>query len=233
MEIEEGRKKEMIEVPTRLGLVEVKEGRVTKIRVPELGNQVFVALEQLEQRQVEEEQVVEEVVLQPTAEELDKGKVIAIVNTVKIHENVAKDVRDTLNGEGTYDDLMSIMRKWYRGLKKESSQHTYLTAYRKHFGCGRIPRGSIRNFPRKKRIRRKPVDAIGFDKTYGVWIKKDNHQLVIRALHKYMFKATTDSIVESTRLKKARVLAILHYMLTHKEATKKYDENQTPVYHAL
>lgn len=137
------------------------------------------------------------------------------------------------------DDMKKILEEEHTDVKP-STIKKYISCYRKHIkehGYGASPsfhtkkRGPKKGKKRKYK-RKKPAGAIGYDKTYKTWIKEDNFGLVMRALRKYGFKATSKNIAKETRLSVHRVNAILHWMIDHKKAYKNYDkETFEPVYY--
>jgi len=134
------------------------------------------------------------------------------------------------------DNLVSILQDEHPDVKA-STIKKYVSCYRRHIkdhGYSASPsfHTKKKGKKRKKYNRKKPVGAIGYDKTYKTWIKEDNYALVIRALRKYGFKATSKNIAKETRLSVHRVNAILHWMIDHKKAYKNYDkETFEPVYY--
>lgn len=154
-----------------------------------------------------------------------KGPVIDYKNHQAIRQNVAHDFNDAIKNDASYAELGDVLKKWYQDIKL-STVKVYISAYKKH---SISPKFTPKK--RKKYRRRKPQDAVGYDKSYRTWVRNDEHALVMRALRKFNFKATTANIVEETRLKKSRVYIVIHYMLEKGEAYKNRDRTtRQPIY---
>jgi len=154
---------------------------------------------------------------------IDKGKAIDRKHHTTIYDNVLNEIKDCVSPS----EIEDIIQKYYVG-NKPTSIRAVASVYRKY-----IENHEEQQKPNRKRryTRRKPKDSVGFDKTYGVWIKKDHYLSVKKILHRYMFKATTKTISEETKIPLSRVSATLHYLIDKKEAYMKYDEDGFPEYH--
>jgi len=133
------------------------------------------------------------------------------------------------DGKTETKDLVGIVKKYYK-FNKDSSHKTIVSVYRTYV---QLSKGQEVKKPVKKYKKRRPKNSVGFDKTYGIWIKEEHYRLVTKALHKYGFKSTTKSIVHETRIPQGRVTATLHYMISKREAYMKYDKEGSPVYHPI
>jgi hypothetical protein len=150
---------------------------------------------------------------------------LATISGVTIYQSVLDKIFDGMK-KGI--PMLKVIRKEYPHITSKSVGK-YACCYRSYIRKNVSTNGDEQFFRRRKqrkRRRKKPKDAIGFDKTYKVWIRQDNYDLIIRALRKYDFRATTKNIAEETRLPAHKISATLHYMIDNDMAYRTYDSNK-------
>lgn len=69
-----------------------------------------------------------------------------------------------------------------------------------------------------------PPNTIGYCKNYGTYIKRPEHDKVLRIIKKYNGLATNEMLVAETGIKKNRMTAILRWMKDEKEIKPVYTE---------
>jgi len=196
MEIENGK------IKIEAYLYSMKAGEVSEI---EYKGNLFVL-----NRSQEVEEAVEEIEQEPSVDVLDKGKVIGHCGTTCIYENVYNTVHNMLSLNKSRREIKERLKKFYPGIKAVSID-AYFTVH-KNFKPKKVKR---------KYKKRRPKNKVGFDKSYQVWIDKEKYEKVKKALHKWNFVATTESLVKETNLSLYEVNAILHYMRDHNKIFRK------------
>ena len=83
-----------------------------------------------------------------------------------------------------------------------------------------------------KRRRKRPSDAIGFDKKYKAWILSDDFQKVKNAVNKFGVLSTSKYIQQETELSLHKVMATLDYMISHGKIQRK-TSNQGKLYYSF
>lgn len=160
----------------------------------------------------------------------DKGEKVITETGIPIFTNIIEDIKAC---NTNIQEMENVISKYYPDMKEKSIKR-YVYDYRKNIGGDISPK--VYNMPNiqktKKRRRRKPKDAIGRDDTYHIWILQDEYDSVKKAINKWGFTATTESIVDVTGLKAGRVRASLHWMLKKHEIYMSRD-NLTPTYHSI
>jgi hypothetical protein len=162
----------------------------------------------------------------------DRGRAIKTYMHNKVYENIANDVKEAI------DNGRSIKRaiKKYYPEAKTSTIKSYVSMYKRFFretDSGTVPH---RNKYSKRYQKKAPEGSYAYSKTYQSYVKQDEVDLVLRALHKVGcdYKPTTDQIVAETRMKKNRVLATLSVLQEQGKVGYKIgykDHPLTPVYH--
>lgn len=157
----------------------------------------------------------------------DKGERVATESGVPIFANILEKIK--LCGNDT-QEMEKIISEYHPDIK-EKSVEKYVYSYRKNIGGGISPKSYTRG-TKKRRRRRKPKGAIGKDDTYNVWIMPDEYNNVKKAINKWGFTATTESIMDVTGLKDGRVRAVIHWMLKKHEIYMTRDKH-VPTYHSI
>lgn len=152
------------------------------------------------------------------------GEVIGTCSGTLLHKKTVDLIEKT---DKSREAIRNVVDNVYRGTKL-STRRTYARGYYKYFQNGRQL-----DEPKQKTSsnasRTKPSNAIGKSKKYQILIKKDEYLAVKRAINKWNFNATTNSIHELTNIPKQRVRATLDYMLGKHEIYMKY-EDAVPLY---
>jgi len=155
----------------------------------------------------------------PTREKQGKyGKVVGTCKGTLLHKKTLDLIEQT---DKSRESIRNVIDNVYRGTKL-STRRTYVRGYYTYFQNGRKLDTPTSN-------NKKPADTVGKSKKYKIWIKKNEYLAVKRAINKWNFVATTDSIHELTGISKQRVRATLDYMLGKHEIYLKYD-NAVPLY---
>ena len=124
-------------------------------------------------------------------------------------------------------EMVKVVKTYYPNLKKRSVEK-YAHVYYRYIK--EAPHSQKTPEPKKLRKSRRPKDAVGKDEVYNTWVMKDEYDKVKRAINKWGFKATTQSISDVTGIRQNRVRAILH-MLQKKHDVYLTYEDLTPIYH--
>lgn len=161
-----------------------------------------------------------------------KGARITGIMGVPIHTNIL----EKLKLYGDEQKMMEIVSSYYPNIK-EKSIRKYLYSYIKYISGDISPehytdKAQQQTQPKKRQKSRKPKGALGRDNTYNTWVMPEERDSVKRAISKWGFKATTESIGDVTGIKSGRVRAILHWMLKKHEIYMSR-EDLTPVYHIV
>ena len=158
----------------------------------------------------------------------DKGERITTEVSVPIFTNVLEKIK--LCGTD-FREMEKVISEYYD--MKEKSIRRYVYGYRKYIGGDIAPKQyNTKLVTKKRRMKRKPKGSLGKDDTYNIWIMSDEHSNVKKAINKWGFIATTESIADITGLKMGRVRAILHWMLKKHEIYISRDK-LTPIYRQL
>lgn len=161
-----------------------------------------------------------------------KGNALFRIGHNTGYTKVYEELKPLLDRDAPKSEMIDLIAKYYPQSKSTSHQ-VYLGSYKQYHRSLSNPTQIENKSKRKKYKKRKPSDAVGFDKTYGTWIKTDDYINTKRALHKFGFVATVKSIAEEIRQSEQRVRAVLHYMIKEKEIYKKKSKNRTVVYKLL
>lgn len=160
--------------------------------------------------------------IEPTKEKKavpDRGKCIGILSNNYLYQNIYKEINEARDRKATHEELLGIIAK-YHPLASEDSLGSYLSIYnryRRDDNDIKKPEPVVEKKPVKTKIPRKytksqPSKAIGYCKTYGVYIYPDDYEKVINAVNKYGGIATTDTIAKETGIYKFKVSSIIRYM---------------------
>lgn len=156
----------------------------------------------------------------------DKGEKIATEMGVPIFTNVLEEIKSC---GIDVQEMEKVISDYYN--MKEKSIKRYVYSYRKHIGGGIAPKSYVGK-PKTTRRRRRPKGSLGKDETYGIWVMPDEHSNVKKAISKWGFIATTESIADVTGLKMGRIRGIIHWMLKKHEVYMSRDK-LTPIYHIV
>lgn len=171
---------------------------------------------------------------QPAFMPKDKGEVVSKCGDQSIHRNILNDVNNLLGNSGNNSprgkDFVNLMQPYYPELKMQTLV-TYGNLYKRHIASMKSGISLVPVKRRKKYRRRKPADAVGFCKTYGVWIKKDERLRVRQAISKWGTKASAVEIKKIAKISLGRVNAILRYLRDEHEVYYKPDDEGTPIYY--
>ena len=88
---------------------------------------------------------------------------------------------------------------------------------------------------RKRRRRRTPSDMLGYDKTYGKWVSKDDAKKVTNAINhvELGYEPTMKQIARLTDISKTQATIIVHYLRKTGKVIIKSQRNQIPIYKVL
>jgi len=195
---------------------EVQEGIVKKIKI---GNEIVSIGNSVKQ---EKEKMNKPIIRSPR----NKGKPVGYVNSQFIYENVFNDIVDVYKGEESKDEVKKILKEWHPKVSK-STIKTYYNLYLKHYFNQSESSQRLKERLNKRKVKQKVSnreDTVGYDRVYKKWIKKDDYGLIIRAIRKYDFKATSKEIVNETRLKIHTVNAVLHFMIQKGDVYRTVDK---------
>jgi len=205
MEIENGK------IKIEAYLYSMKAGAVSEI---EYEGNVFV---------LNRSQAVKEVISEAVKEDvLDKGKKIGKCGTTCIYENVYNTVQNMLALKKSKTEIKERLKKFYPGVRAVSID-TYLTIHKN------FKPNVKKEVKKRKHKKRRPKNKIGYDKSYHLWIDKEKYERVKKALHKWNFEATSESLVGEANVSLHEVNAILHYMRDHNKVFRK-KKNKVYVY---
>jgi len=75
-----------------------------------------------------------------------------------------------------------------------------------------------------------PKGTVGYDKTYGIWVREADVQKVKNATQKFGFEPTMKNIAKETGLTEFRASGTVHYLLAQKILKKHKKENRKIIY---
>lgn len=153
----------------------------------------------------------------------EKGNRITSFLATPIFTNILERVKLCDNKK----EMIKIVKTYYPTLKKKSVEK-YAHVYYRYINEALYSQKTL--VPKKQRKSRRPKDAVGKDDVYNIWIMQDEYNKVKRAINKWGFKATTQSISDVTGIRQNRVRAILHMLQKKHEVYLTY-EDLTPTYH--
>jgi len=161
---------------------------------------------------------------------LDKGK--KIVDNV--FENELEVVKKAIQDRKSRKEIIKEIEKFHPQTKAVTHE-VYYCSYINYLYPQNKPEyltvktQTVKTKPFRKYKKRKPKDAIYFDETYQTWILKEEYAKVTKALHKWQFVSTTESLIKETGLAARRVSATLCTMKKKNEIFIKR-ENKVPIY---
>lgn len=82
----------------------------------------------------------------------------------------------------------------------------------------------------KKYKTTQPKGTVGYDKTYGIWVREADVQKVKNATQKFGFEPTMKNIAKETGLTEFRASGTVHYLVAQKILKKHKKENRKIIY---
>jgi hypothetical protein len=237
-------------------IIDISRGRVSKIYVPDWDTYFYGELDttpvvekpvvfssDLFEKPIVEKPIVKKpVVAKSTIADELRGPIIGYANGQAIHGKVFDTVKEAMQRGASRNELVEIVGKFHEGTSKET-RDVYVSSYKKHYfnstkvddnatnktdDATQTPAKVDDTNVKKKRRRKiiKPEGSVGYSRRYGTWIKQDEEMLVLRAIRKWNFVATTKNIADDTRIRIGRIRAILDWLIETNKAHKSYDKQK-------
>ena len=164
-----------------------------------------------------------------------RGKKIMIISKQSVYENPYNAVKELIaSGKSSSKDIILILVKYYPMYQKKTIQ-SLASVYRRAVTGKRIRKEYTWKKNREKSEKYKPDDAIGWSKTYHIWIKKDEYHNMYKKITAINYtdksNCTTETLAMEMGMTAFRTRAVLNYMLEQGKIKQSYNEDGKPTYH--
>ena len=167
-----------------------------------------------------------------------RGKKIMTISKQSVYENPYNAVKELIDsGKSSSKDIKPILAKYYPMYQKKTIK-SLASVYRRAVTGKRIRKEYTWKKNREKSEKSekyKPDDAIGWSKTYHIWIKKDEYHNIYKKITALNYtdksNCTSETLAREMGMTAFRIRAVLNYMLEQGKIKQSYNEDGKPTYH--